>query len=227
MRTYPFTHITGHRTYEITFLESVIIKLGFDGEKNDYVHFRDFISNEFGIEISAERYDVLGADPLRLSDSSKSLKIKFGRDTIQLVISGNSYRNFQETASSLMNSFSRYLCEIGSTTKQLSMEMIDVWPFQKNMTIDPEKVMPAFFSKGLISEMKSTSGELVSKEFKNDESGDTVVVKYGCIMQATDNPSQPSRLILDCIAIAQSPFEPQLLLDAATRLNDTLYDAFH
>lgn len=227
MSAYPFPHIECHKSYEITFLESVIAKLTFNGEGGSYDILSRYLDRSFGAEISKEKYDLLNADPIRLSNGQRSMAVKIYRNAIELFISGKAYTNFQESVAQYIISFAGYLTDIGSVVNQLSLEMIDVWPFQNNVPIDMSIAIPAFFSEGFIRRIGFNPNAFSSKEFRDDSSGDFVVVKYGCVNEQPDNPSRPKRLILDTMALTESTLEPEQLLDAASRLNNALYDVFH
>lgn len=227
MASYPFPHIECHNTYGITFLESVVVKLAFNGEKGTYGLLSEYLEKSFGAKISKEKYDLLNADPIRLRDANGAMHIKIFRNAIELYISGKAYTNFQNSASFYVSSFSEYLQGIDSVANQLSLEMIDVWPFQNNAPIDMKIAIPAFFSDEFVGMMGADLDGFATKEFRDGASGDFVVVKYGCVNELADNPRQPKRLILDTMAVTEGALAPDRLLAVATRLNNTLYDVFH
>lgn len=228
MNPIPFQHYSHHHTYGLTFLESVVIKLRYDGGNGSYDSFKRFVEGSFGAKVSIERYNLINVDPVRLKNADRSVIIKLLSGGMEICISGGGYRNYNESARPVLSLFERYLMEIGASVTQLSVEMIDVWPFTVDRVVDIKAAAKVFFSSSILKEIGYDNLlEIPGKEFKDEKNNDLVIVKYGFIRGEQDNPHQPDRLILDSIALHDDGFLPSSLTQIAKRLNDLLYDAFH
>lgn len=227
MCAFPFEISKNRTTYKVTFLQSVFLKMEYDPRKETSSKFAHFFKDTFGIDIDVRQYNVKNTDAIRLRAANGSLRFKISNDTIEFIISGESYINFEKSLRPYIEKIANYLSDIQSSINNLSIEKINIWPLINGNVDDPDDFINVIISSNLRDTQENNKKEISFIEYSDPQFQDSLLIRFGYIPFTAQRKEQPSRIILDTLCKHDSVISPENLIPAAIRLNDILYSAYH
>lgn len=230
MQPYPFKHISDHRTYKNTFLQTARIRISYTGDTDDFEPFKTYLHNAFGLSITKELYGLRNSDALRLKAADGKLRAKYTEHTAEYLISGDIYIDFEKSFVPFLDKTQNFLNKAQKQVLSLSIEKIDIWPIVKGDIQDPSAFLNVIISENL-RQFRNLVAEdsIYFTEFYDEENQDSLLVRFGFIGADTvDIPNkQPARIILDTLCKHDEQFNADSLLSLARKMNNVLYDAYH
>lgn len=228
MSCYPFEITDSHKTYKVTFLQSVILKIDYDSSNESFDLFARFFDDAFQLQLIEQQFNVKNTDAIRLRSDNHAYRVKFSRNTIELIINGDSYVNYKTSLLPFVNKVSGYLEKIKGNILNVSIEKIDIWPLAKGEIESPEDFINTVISCDLRNAPDLVPGDNAFVEYTDKESGDSLLIRFGFIPFIKEQNDQPARIVLDTLCNHDNgSVEPSLLPEITKRLNDVLYDAYH
>lgn len=228
MSCYPFEITDCHKTYKVTFLQSVILKIDYDSSNESFDLFARFFDDAFQLQLIEQQFNVKNTDAIRLRSDNNAYRAKFSRNAIELIINGDSYVNYKTSLLPFVNKVSCYLEKIKGNILNVSIEKIDIWPLVKGEIESPKDFINTVISCNLRNAPDLVSGDNSFVEYTDKESGDSLLIRFGFIPFIKEQNDQPARIVLDTLCNHYNgSVEPSLLPEITKRLNDVLYDAYH
>lgn len=228
MSCYPFKITDRHKTYKITFLQSVIIKMEYDSSNETFQKFSDFFSDVFKLPLTEQEFNLKNTDAIRLRSENKAYRVKFSKNCIEFVINGDAYVNFNTSALPFIRQFSDYLEITNSVVTDISIEKIDIWPLANGEIPSPSEFLNTVISENLRNSSEHISDDEAIVEYRDSDNGESLLIRFCFIPFKADIEGQPPRIVLDTLCSHENEsIEPSLLAGIAKRLNDILYDAYH
>lgn len=228
MRCYPFKITDNHKTYKVTFLQSVILKMEYDYSNESFEKFAQFFNEVFKLQLIEQQFNVKNTDAIRLRSDNHAYRVKFSKNTIEFIINGDSYVNYEKSLLPFINKVSKYLEQIKGNILNISIEKIDIWPLAKGKIDSPEDFINTIISENLRNAPDLVSGDEAFVEYTDKDSGDSLLIRFGFIPFVEEQNDQPARIVLDTLCNHDNDsIAPSVLSGITKRLNDILYDAYH
>lgn len=228
MSSYPFEITDNHKTYKVTFLQSVILKMEYDSSKESYKQFARFFYDAFQLQLIEQQFNVKNTDAIRLRSDNHAYRAKFSRNFIEFIVNGDAYVNYHTSLLPFINKVSEYLERIDGNILNVSIEKINIWPLAKGEIDSPEDFINTVISENLRNSPGLIAGDNAFIEYTDKDLDDSLLIRFGFIPFMKEQNDQPARIVLDTLCNHDNGgLEPSLLPVTTKRLNDILYDAYH
>lgn len=228
MNPYPFKIPSEHKTFNVTFLQSVILKIEYDYSKESYNEFADFFRKSFNLNLSENQFNLKDTDAIRIVSKNKEYRVKFSKSLVELVLAGDTYTNFDSSLAPFISNFASYVDSLDGKVLSISINKIDIWPSQELTDSNLKTFTEAILSHNLLISpfINREEGGFFLK-FNDDENNDVLLIREAFFPYTDENPDLYARLVLDSMVKHEEPCVAANELSAiARRLNDVLYSAF-
>lgn len=223
MHGFPFPHKERSRSFKITFLESVKLKVVYDPEMEDYAKFKDFFEGYTSLSLDKDRYETKKISSLRIVAEDGVTTLKFAKNFVEFSISGHSYTGFETNYKTFLEKLSLFLSSINSSASEISIEKINIWPMDIESGItDIKEVKDVIFSEE-VQGIACDGNGIGIKEFKDSQNKVALLLKYGVLEQKDSELV----LILDTKCVNLEEIQANKLLPEMGNLNQLLYDAYN
>lgn len=222
----------GHRVYDKSFLEGVVVKINhsakFDASNKNIIV--DLIKNNYSLHISDEDINLLGYKTLRLKDTNIGLHIKIGDSFIQIMLENKSYISFIDSMLVHVSSFVHSIYKMNGIIEKISIEKINTWTIENSRAADKNnitKFAERIFGKSVVAKLKDHySKDNVKAELtvNRQEDSSIYILSAGWIKF-----EKLTLFLLNNEGICSDPelLRENSILKTIVNLNQSLFDIFH
>lgn len=221
-----------HRSYDVTFLQRVILKLNFNASIEDsFDVLRKFFLENFQLDFDEEKYDLLKVKFLRISGNDGIIIFKFAKDFIQIKVERNAYQGFKKTMEPYLDKIIALIDDLSGSVAKLAIKKVNMWPADIDESVDYYNLLEHLFKQELTSKLpiSKPDGENV-KQITECGSGGAynIVLSFGYLPKS-DNRTWPTAL-LDIEGICDNGdllTDRKRILDVATDINQDIFNVYH
>ena len=217
-----------HKVYARTFLRDVVVELKFEEGVRDVGFLKKYLQEYFNVTVD-ERASSFSY--VELTDPLKKLKFVFSEKNAKVEVKGVFYKSFADTMLPFMQRLVVYAGQVCAVecVKSLLVRKNNVWEIKAHDNIRNAypKALNFTFKRQHVADLLSMklpeeTPFKMSKEAEVDLSGGVLGLKLSTEVK----DKQQADLMLGLVAeAADVPLKD--VLEAANKLNDVIYAAFH
>ncbi len=217
-----------HRVYARTFLRDIVVELKFEAGVRDNSILKRYLQEYFNVTVGDRASSF---SYVELTDPNKLLKFVFSEKNARVEVKGVSYKSFADTMLPFVQRLIAYVEQVCAVehVKSLSVKKNNVWEIKAHDDIRSvyPKALIFTFKRQHISDLLSMklpeeTPFKVSKEAEMDLSDGVLRLKLATEVK----DEQQADFMLGLVAEA-AVVPVKDVLEAATKLNDVIYAAFH
>lgn len=220
-----------HRVFPLTYLRKVNFSISFDMlTKECYSTIVEFISSNFGFEVTEERLENISNRPLYFGTVDHAVEWKIKDSSLSIRMAQEAYVSFDTSLLPLIEITQGFLRAAKRNAIEISLNKINLIPVTLSTSKEMADNVSHVFTEQILNKWnediyQKDEDSLVYLIREKGSKGEDVEILSGFIAKRGEQ-NQPSRYILDITASLIEEISSENLVEKVNLINHQLFDIF-